>query len=64
MSAIITPHESSQKSLIDMTDWMLKSSSLVVTTLIVTIFTVLFLYILLNKIIKIERIEAMALLQD
>ena len=61
---IITPHESSKQSLIEITDWMLKSSSLVITTLFVTIFTALILYILMNKMAKIERIEAMALLEE
>jgi len=59
----VTP-ENSDQTLIEITSWMMKSSSLVMVTLIVTIFTAIIWYTLMNKILKIEQAEALVLLES
>ncbi len=52
----------SDQNLANITQWMMKSSSLVMFCIIVTIFTATIWFFLLNKIAKIEQAESMYLL--
>ncbi|MBC8182443.1 hypothetical protein H8E88_15190 [candidate division KSB1 bacterium] len=53
----------SDNNLVNITQWMIKSSSLVMFCILVTIFTSAIWFFLLNKITKIEQAESMYLLQ-
>lgn len=52
----------STQILMNITEWMIKSSSLIMVCLLTTIFTALIWYVLINKINKIEQAEALVLL--
>ena len=45
-------------------DWMIKSSSMIMTSMLVTILAALIWFILINKVIKIEQSEAEFLLEE
>lgn len=45
-------------------DWMIESSSMVMTSMFVAIFAALVWFILVNKVIKIEQLEAEVLLEE
>jgi len=65
LAYIITTQEvGSAQTLGDIMTWMIKSSSLIMFTLISTIFIAFIWYILMNKVSKIERAEAAVLLGD
>ncbi len=64
LAYIITTQEAgSGQTLSNITTWMIKSSSLIMFTLVSTIFIAFIWYILINKVLKIERAEAAVLLQ-
>ena len=65
LAYIITTREAgSGQTLSNITTWMIKSSSLIMFTLVSTIIIAFFWYILMNKVLKIERAEAAVLLGD
>ena len=65
LAYIITTQEAgSAQTLSNITMWMMKSSSLIMFTLVSTIFIAFICYILMNKVLKIERAEAAVLLGD
>lgn len=65
LAYIITTQEiGSAARLSDITTWMMKSSSLIMFTLVSTILIAFIWYILMNKVLKIERAEAAVLLGD
>ena len=65
LAYIITTQEvGSAQILSDITTWMIKSSSLIMSTLLSTIFIAFIWYFLMNKVFKIERAEAAVLFGD
>ena len=65
LAYIITTHEAgSDQTLGDITTWMIKSSSLIMFCLTSTIVIAFAGYILMSKVVKIERAEAAVLLGD
>lgn len=54
----------SDKILIYISDWMIKCSSMIMVSMLVTIFSALIWFILNNKIVKIEQAEAAFLLEE
>jgi len=65
LAYIITTQEvGSAQRLSDITTWMVKSSSLIMFTLVSTIFIAIICYVLMNKVWKIERAEAAVLLEN
>lgn len=54
----------SEKTFVDLTNWFIKSSSLVMVSMIVTIIAALIWFVLMNKVIKIEQAEAAFLLEE
>jgi len=65
LAYIITTQEAgSDQTLSNITTWMIKTSSLIMFTLVATIFIAFISYILMNKVWKIERAEAAVLLGD
>ena len=62
---IITTQEvGSVQRLSDITTWMIKSSSLIMFTFVSTIFIAFICYMLMNKVLIVERAEAAVLLGD
>ena len=61
---ITTQGPGSAQTMTDITTWMIKSSSLIMFTIVATIIIAFICYILINKILKIEQAEAMVLLED
>jgi hypothetical protein len=61
---ITTQERGSHQTLTDITTWMIKSSSLIMFTLVATIVIAFICYMLMNKVWKIERAEAAVLLGD
>ena len=54
----------SEKTLVDLTNWFIRSSSLVMVSMIVTIIAALIWFVLMNKVNKIEQAEAAFLLEE
>lgn len=61
---ITTQERGSHQTLTDITTWMIRSSSLIMFTLVATIVIAFIGYMLMNNIWKIERAEAAVLLED
>jgi len=65
LAYIITTQEAgSGQTLSNITTWMIKTSSLIMFTLVSTIIIAFIWYILMNKVLKIEQAEAAVLLED
>jgi hypothetical protein len=65
LAYIITIQEAgSVQTLSNITTWMIKSSSLIMFTLVATIVIAFICYMLMNKVWKIERAEAAVLLEE
>ena len=63
LAYIITTHEAdAARTMNDITTWMIKSSSLIMFTIVSTIIIAVVCYIIMNKVLKIERTETIVLL--
>ncbi len=63
LAFVITTHEAdAARTMNDITSWMIKSSSLIMFTIVSTIIIAVVCYIIMNKVLKIERAEAIVLL--